>query len=68
MIDKILITGSNGMLGKSLIPMLKKSNKIILTPSSKKLNLLNSLSIENYLKKNKPDQIIHLAGHIGGIL
>ena len=52
MIDKILITGSNGMLGKSLIPMLKKSNKIILTPSSKKLNLLNSLSIENYLKKN----------------
>jgi len=67
MIDKILVTGSNGMLGNSLIPMLKKTNKIILTPSSKKLNLLDSLSIENYLKKNKPDQIIHLAGYIGGI-
>ncbi len=64
---KILITGSSGMVGKSLIKILKKKNYKILTPSSKKLNLLNQISIDNFLIKNKPNSIVHLAGYIGGI-
>ena len=64
---KILVTGSSGMVGKSLIKLLKKKNYIILTPNSKKLNLLNQVSINSFIKKNKPNLIIHLAGYIGGI-
>lgn len=64
---KILITGASGMVGKSLIKILKKKNYKILSPSSKKLNLLDQNSIENFLKKNKPFYVIHLAGYIGGI-
>jgi dTDP-4-dehydrorhamnose reductase len=48
---KILVTGSSGMVGKSLIKLLKKKNYIILTPSSKKLNLLNQVSIDSFIKK-----------------
>ena len=64
---KILITGSSGLVGNSLIKLLNIKDYTILTPSSKKLNLLNLNSIKSYLKKNKPNQIIHLAGYIGGI-
>ena len=64
---KILITGSSGLVGNSLIKFLNIKDYTILTPSSKKLNLLNLNSIKSYLKKNKPNQIIHLAGYIGGI-
>tara|TARA_B110000008_G_scaffold271058_1_gene302056 strand:+ start:702 stop:1634 length:933 start_codon:yes stop_codon:yes gene_type:complete len=64
---KILITGASGMVGKSLIKILKKKKYKILSPSSKELNLLDQNSIENFLKKNKPFFVIHLAGYIGGI-
>ena len=64
---KILITGSSGMLGKSLTKILNKKQISILSPSSTKLNLLDKKSIDNYLKKNKPHYVIHLAGYIGGI-
>ena len=63
---KILITGASGMLGKSLIKILSKKNYKILSPNSKKLNLLNQNSTDKYLKKNKPFFVIHLAGYIGG--
>ena len=64
---KILITGASGMLGKSLIRIINKKNINLLTPSSKKLDLLDKNSIDKYLKKNKPNYVIHLAGYIGGI-
>ena len=63
----ILITGASGMLVKSLIRIINKKNINLLTPSSKKLNLLDKNSLNKYLKKNKPNYVIHLAGYIGGI-
>jgi GDP-L-fucose synthase len=64
---KILITGSSGMVGQSLISFFRNKNLQILTPSSKKLNLLNPKIIEKFFKKEKPTYIIHLAGYVGGI-
>ena len=60
MIKKIVVTGGSGRFAKHL-----KNTKIkhkILFPLKKILNILNLKNLENFLKKNKPDIIIHLAG------
>lgn len=66
-IAKILLTGSTGMVGRCILFNKKSSNFKFLTPSRKKLNLLNYSNVYNYIKKNKPDIIIHAAGIVGGI-
>lgn len=65
--QKVLITGSNGMVGKNIVEFEKNKNYILLTPKSSELNLLNRVSVDNYIKENKPDIIIHCAGIVGGI-
>lgn len=65
---KVFITGANGMVGRNIVDELSKSNENdLLTPSSSDLNLLDRSKVENYLKINKPDLIIHCAGRVGGI-
>ena len=57
---KIIITGGSGRFGS----VLKKSkNKFIMFfPNRKELNILSLNSIKNYLKKIKPQILIHAAG------
>tara|TARA_Y100000031_G_scaffold22224_1_gene23085 strand:+ start:6214 stop:7164 length:951 start_codon:yes stop_codon:yes gene_type:complete len=63
----ILITGSSGLVGNSLVNKLtSKGYKKILTPSSKELDLRNQNQVENYFKNNKIDYVFHLAAKIGG--
>lgn len=64
---RILITGGNGMVGKNILEHNKASNYEILAPSSSELNLRDFDSVNNYIKQNKPDVIIHAAGLVGGI-
>ena len=64
---KILITGSRGMVGRNIVEFPKAKDYNLLTPTSKELNLLDRLSVDNYLNLNKPDIIIHCAGIVGGI-
>ena len=64
---KILITGGSGMVGKNIALNSASSKFDILTPSSKELNLLDFQLVDNYLKKENPDVIIHAAGLVGGI-
>jgi len=65
---KILITGSRGMLGQNLVSTLSSDHSLsLLTPSSLELDLLNRKDVEEYLKKQKPDLIIHAAAKVGGI-
>jgi len=61
----ILITGSSGLVGTAV----KKefANFKIFTPRSSELNLLNYQQLDDYLKKNKIDAIIHLAANVGGL-
>jgi len=61
----ILITGSNGFLGKNLVKLLVVPN--IFTPTKGDLNLLNYDEILNYINRNKIEKIIHLAALCGGI-
>lgn len=65
--QKILITGSNGMVGKNIVEFKKSENYILLTPSSEELNLLDRSSVDKYINNHNPDIIIHCAGIVGGI-
>ena len=66
--SKILITGSNGLLGYALKKQLENNKyKNILSPNSNKLNLLYLNKIRNYFQKNKPEYIFHLANKVYGI-
>jgi len=64
---KILVTGANGMVGKNLIESLSDYDHELLTPSRKKLNLMNMMEVDKYINKEKPELIIHCAGLVGGI-
>ena len=65
--DKILITGSTGLLGSALVKCLnkKKFNNLILI-NSKNSNLTNLNKIKNLIKKKKPKYIFHCANKVFG--
>jgi GDP-L-fucose synthase len=64
---KILLTGSNGMVGRNIIGHSNVHNHEMFSPTSSELNLLDAESVKNYISVNKPDMIIHAAGIVGGI-
>tara|TARA_Y100001968_G_scaffold304681_1_gene319886 strand:- start:8045 stop:8977 length:933 start_codon:yes stop_codon:yes gene_type:complete len=66
-IKKIFLTGGNGMVGRNI-----RENKLIqqyeiFSPNREELDLLNKEKTFDYIKKIKPDLIIHAAGKVGGI-
>ena len=68
---KILILGSSGVLGfafkdKKFIKKNKKKYKFVFL-NSKMLDLRNQKKTINYIIKEKPHAILHLAGSSGGI-
>ena len=72
--DKILVTGSKGMVGSSIARRLKKNgygNKNhggeIYLPTREELDLLNQTQIDDWLSKNSPTIVIHAAAKVGGI-
>ena len=65
---KILVTGSNGLVGHAVVESLQKSTHELLTPSHSELDLLNRHAVRDYLQKNHPDFVIHSAGTVGGIM
>jgi len=66
---RILITGSNGMLGSSILEVLTSrfQDLEILSPSRNDLDLLKSHEVEEYIEDNPSDIIIHCAAKVGGI-
>jgi GDP-L-fucose synthase len=64
---KIWITGHNGMLGSSLVKILNLIGLNIITVNRNELNLLNQEKVVKWMKKNKPDIVIHAAAKVGGI-
>ena len=72
--ERIFIAGSSGMVGSSIKRALlknpfNKANKILnlLTPSRLELDLLDSVSVKNWFKKEKPNIVIIAAAKVGGI-
>lgn len=64
---KILLTGSNGMVGKNILAIAPRYQHQFLSPKSSELNLLDAKSVRQYIETHQPDIIIHAAGIVGGI-
>ena len=63
----MLVTGSSGLVGTSLVNKLKSGGyKKILTPSSKELDLRDQNKVNDYFKKNNIDYVFHLAAKVSG--
>jgi len=66
MYKKVLLTGGSGFLGRQIIPICKENYKV-LAPRSKTFDLYDYDKTLSYLKRHKPDIIIHGAAYYGGI-
>ena len=64
---KIFIAGHKGMVGSSLVRLLKKKNVQLITKDKKDLNLLNQRDVKNFFKNTKIDQVYLAAARVGGI-
>lgn len=65
---KILLTGSQGFVGRNISSHNKLyKNFELLVPRSDELNLLVYDQVNDYLNKHKPEVIINSAGIVGGI-
>lgn len=66
--DKILITGSTGMLGRAIVDNLSRLGfNNLITPSSQQLDLRNSAHVARYLLEKQPLYIFHLASLVYGL-
>ena len=64
---KILIAGQEGMVGSTILKLLKKKNYNIIDCKRKDLDFTSQISVEKWFKKNKPQIVINAAGKVGGI-
>ena len=65
---KIFLAGHNGLVGSSVLKLLKKNDyKKIHTIDKKKLDLTNQSKVIKYLKNLRPENVIICAAKVGGI-
>lgn len=66
---KILITGASGFVGRNVKEYLEKNNRgyEIYAPTSKELNCLDEFVVNDYLKQQRFDRILHFAVYGDGI-
>lgn len=71
---KVLVTGGHGLVGKSLQKIIENSNIVANHPSlkfwflsRKECDLRNKTDVYTTFSLHKPDIVIHLASHVGGV-
>lgn len=64
---RVLITGGGGFLGKNLVPRLEPSDAELFIPRSKEFDLRVKDDVEKLFRDVRPDIVIHMAVHGGGI-
>ena len=64
---RLFLTGGGGMVGQNIQAHESAKNWDILAPTSAELDLTDPKAVRSYIKKNKPDLVVHAAGRVGGI-
>lgn len=65
---RVCVTGGAGFLGSFVLEKLKERGAgEIFVPHFEKYNLVDPVDVERVLDDARPDVIIHLAAHVGGI-
>lgn len=60
---KVMITGAKGMLGQDLCPTLEDLGCFLIETDIDTLDITKKDDVENFVKENHPDLIIHLAAY-----
>jgi GDP-L-fucose synthase len=66
--SKIFVAGHKGLVGSSIIRMLKDQGYTnIITKTRQELNLLNQQDVESFFECEKPEYVFDAAARVGGI-
>ena len=65
---KIFVAGHKGMVGSAICRQLKQQSEVsIITRTRKELDLCNQSAVQEFMKLEKPDEVILAAAKVGGI-
>lgn len=65
---RILVTGGSGFLGRRLVARLRARRcPCFWAPTRAECNLLEAQSVHRFLRRTRPDLVLHLAAQVGGI-
>ena len=66
---KVLVFGSSGLVGQSLVKTLNSSKKVseVFASTRKDADLHNPYDINNLIEKFEPDYVVNCAAKVGGI-
>ena len=65
---KIFVAGHNGMVGNAICRQLKQQSGVeIITRTRKELDLCDQSAIQEFMRLEKPDEVILAAAKVGGI-
>ena len=66
---KVIVFGSNGLVGSSISRILEDSLKVkqLIKSNRSELDLFDKKNVEKFVKKHQPDVIINAAAKVGGI-
>ncbi|HXG58104.1 MAG TPA: GDP-L-fucose synthase [Thermoanaerobaculia bacterium] len=65
---RVLLTGGGGFLGRVLRARLEERGpSLLLAPRSSELDLLDPVAVHDYLRRHRPQIVIHGAAQVGGI-
>ena len=65
---KIFVAGHNGMVGSAICRQLRQQSGVeIITRTRKELDLCDQSAIQEFIKSEKPDEVILAAAKVGGI-
>jgi GDP-L-fucose synthase len=66
--DKILVTGSGGMVGRAVVKLLQDLGYTnLLTPRKSELDLRKTNLVDDYFKTHSPEYVFLIAAKVGGI-
>lgn len=65
--EKVLVTGSSGMLGRNFSEILRDSRYKLIEHTRSDVDLIDSRATKNYFQSIEPTIVIHCAALVGGI-